>query len=308
MVFLLLLVIFASFITLGIAKKPNIIVIVADDLGYDDIYLQSKQINTPNIDKLLTEGQFCSWHYAQCVCSTSRSTLLTGRYPLHHGINGAILWATPMGLNLNETLLSNVLLDNGYKTHAIGKWHLGMYRWEYTPTFRGFESFYGYYGGGEDYFTHKAGGNYDFRRDERLNCGPNCSVVEIEAFQNYSTRLFTSRAIIIINNHSQSQPLFLYLAYQAVHAPDDVPKSYVTPYDQSITDSQRRTFAGMLSCLDEGIGNLTNVLQKKGYLDNNTIIVFTSDNGGPIPNSGVGDYTGSRNWPLRGGKHSVWEG
>lgn len=104
----------------GQKKKPNIIVIVADDLGYDDLYFQSKQIQTPNVDKLIAEeGQFLSWYYAQCVCSTSRSTLLTGRYPLHHGINGAILWQTPMGLNLNETLLPQVLLQNGYNTHAM---------------------------------------------------------------------------------------------------------------------------------------------------------------------------------------------
>lgn len=118
--------------------------------------------------------------------------------------------------------------------------------------------------------------------------------------------LFTQRAIDVVKNHSKSDPLFMYLAYQAVHAPTTAPSKYVEPYNDIIDDKQRRTFAGMLTCMDEGIGNLTKVLQDEGYMDENLIIAFTSDNGCPIPNSGVGDNTGCRNWPLRGGKHSVW--
>lgn len=158
------------------------------------------------------------------------------------------------------------------------------------------------------YYTHKAGNYYDFRYDVGQNCGPNCSIVYTDAYQNYSTFLFTQRAIDVVKAHNKSKPLFMYLAYQAVHAPTQAPSYYVDPYKDTIEDTQRRTFAGMLAAMDDGIGNLTKVLKNEGYMDENLIIAFTADNGCPIPNSGVGDETGCRNWPLRGGKHSVWEG
>ncbi|XP_062508548.1 arylsulfatase B-like isoform X2 [Corticium candelabrum] len=215
------------------------------------------------------------------------------------------------GLNLSETMLPQRLKEAGYVTHAIGKWHLGFYSWQYTPTFRGFDSFYGFYGGGEDYFTHKAGAGYDFRRDKQPMCGTGCSEVDWDAQGNYSTTLFSDEAVKIVQNHDTSKPLYLYLAYQAVHAPREVPQQYVTPYNNVIKDSERRTFAGMLACMDEGIGNLTEALKTKGMW-NDTLIVFTTDNGGPIKGSRrchiCGDNTGTENYPLRGGKHSLWEG
>ncbi|ETO17058.1 hypothetical protein RFI_20276 [Reticulomyxa filosa] len=170
---------------------------------------------------------------------------------------------------------------------------------------KGFSSFYGYYSGGEDYYTHINAGYFDFRDDRGLNCGANCSVVATDSYSNYSAGLFTRRAVDIIDNHNPANgPLFLYLAYQSVHEPAQVPISYVNPYNDTIENVQRRIFAGMLSCEDEGIGNVTSALARNQLLDN-TIIVFTSDNGGPTTTS---DGIGSRNWPLRGGKHSIWEG
>ena len=147
------------------SKKPNILFIVSDDLGYDDVGFQSHQILTPNIDTYRSEGQFLEWYYGQCVCSATRSTFLTGRYPLHTGINGWIHPDASYGVPLSNVLLSSMLKNNGYDTHAIGKWHLGFYKWEYTPTFRGFNDFYGYYTGGENYFTHISSDYYDFRND-----------------------------------------------------------------------------------------------------------------------------------------------
>ena len=124
------------------AKKPNIVFIVSDDLGYDDLYFQSKQILTPNIDNFRSEGQFLEYYYTQCVCSASRATILTGRYPLHTGINGWIHPDASYGVPLKFPMLSNILKDYAnYDTHAIGKWHLGFYRWAYTPTFRGFNRY-----------------------------------------------------------------------------------------------------------------------------------------------------------------------
>lgn len=121
----------------------------------------------------------------------------------------------------------------------------------------------------------------------------------------YSTTVFTREAVSVISSHPfDAKPLFLYLAYQGVHAPAQVPSSYVDPYRSTITDPKRQTFAGMLSCVDEGINNVTDALQAAGAFSN-TLIVFTADNGGPTT---TGDGVGARNWPLRGGKHSIWEG
>ena len=120
----------------------------------------------------------------------------------------------------------------------------------------------------------------------------------------YSTTIFSEEAVKVVQEHDTSKPLFLYLAYQAVHAPADCPSSYVDKYAHLIADKKRRVFAGMLSAMDEGIGNVTAALKAKGMLEN-TLIVFTADNGGPTT---TGDGVGSRNWPLRGGKHSIWEG
>jgi arylsulfatase A-like enzyme len=124
-----------------------------------------------------------------------------------------------------------------------------MMAYAYTPTWRGFQSFYGYYGGGEDYFKHDSRNAYDLRRDNGANCGKGCSHLAVEDYGNYSTHLFTAEAVRIIQKHDTSPgaaPLFLYLAYQAVHAPDEAPDSYVAPYS-NIKNKKRRTFAGMVS-------------------------------------------------------------
>ncbi|KAL3907714.1 MAG: hypothetical protein SGARI_003400 [Bacillariaceae sp.] len=201
----------------------------------------------------------------------------------------------------------------GYSTHAIGKWHLGMARWEQTPTFRGFDSFYGFYSGGQDYFTHVCYGKaYDMRHDETSHCGAGCSKVVNET-GNYSTHVFTREAIRVSQEYSASpdetgnpkDPLFLYLAFQAVHAPDQVPPEYLQPYNESWSDNKlRRTYAGMLTAADEGIGNVTKALQEAGIWED-TIVIFTTDNGGPTAACAV---QGSSNYPQRGGKCSIWEG
>ncbi|EGD83465.1 hypothetical protein PTSG_04073 [Salpingoeca rosetta] len=265
------------------SSQPNIVFIVIDDLGFDDVGFKSHQIKTPNIDQ---------------------ASILSGRYAMHHGI---VNWIPPKdsyGLPLNHTTLPQLLKNGGYDTHAIGKWHLGFYKWDYTPTFRGFNSFLGYYSGGENYFTHKNGPAYDMHRDPLPSCGQNCSQIAFDLQGQYSTTIFSDEAVRVIDDHIGPKPLFLYLAYQAVHEPAQAPQSYIDPYTDLIPDAQRRTFAGMLSCLDEGIGNVTRALKRNGFY-NNTLIVFTTDNGGPILG---GDSVGARNYPMRGGKHAVYEG
>lgn len=283
---------------------PHIIFIVADDLGFHDVGFRSHQILTPNIDSFASNGVVLDQYYVQDVCSPSRATFMTGRFAMHHSIVDWIPSGSAYGLPLNETTLAEKMQEAGYATHAIGKWHLGFYKSAFTPTFRGFDSFYGFYSGGEDYFKHNAGHGYDFRRDPKPRCGVGCSQVAWEAKGKYSTTLFAEEAVQVIKAHDTSKPLFLYLAFQAVHAPAQVPASYITPYTDIIPEKKRRTFAGMLSCMDEGIGNVTRALHEK-KMDDNLLIIFTTDNGGPTT---TGDGVGARNWPLRGGKHSIWEG
>lgn len=285
-------------------QKPHILFVVVDDLGFTDVGFRSQEIRTPTIDKLAKQGVVLDQYYVQDVCSPSRATFMTGRYAMHHGIVDWIPPGSTYGLPLNETTMADKFKEAGYATHAVGKWHLGFYRKEMTPTFRGFDSFYGYYSGGEDYFSHSSGGHYDFRRDPAPNCGPGCSQIAAEADGRYSTTLFSEESIRIVNMHPVDKPLFLYLAYQAVHAPAQVPQHYMDAYNDTIADPMRRKFAGMLSCVDEGLTNVTTALQDRGMM-NNTLVVFTTDNGGPI---NTGDGVGARNWPLRGGKHSIWEG
>ena len=284
--------------------KPNVLFIVVDDLGWDDVGFRSGDINTPTIDALAAKGRVLDQYYVQSVCSPSRATFMTGRYAMHNTIVDWIPPASPYGLPLNETTMAEKFKEAGYATAMSGKWHLGFYKWQMTPTFRGFDSFKGFYSGGEDYFTHVNAGAYDFRRDRRPNCGKGCSEINWEDEGLYSTTVFTKEAERVVYTHNTSKPLFLYLAFQGVHAPAEVPASYVKPYESTIKDPKRRQFAGMLSCVDEGIANVTKALDARGML-NTTLIVFTSDNGGPVLG---GDAVGSRNWPLRGGKHSVWEG
>ena len=201
--------------------------------------------------------------YVQDVCSPSRATFMTGRFAMHHSIVDWIPPASAYGLPLNETTLAQKFKAAGYACHASGKWHLGFYKWGMTPTFRGFDSFVGFYSGGEDYFTHRSGAAYDFRRDPEPHCGLGCSQIAVDDMGRYSTTVFTEEAVRVVDSHDfNSKPLFLYLAYQGVHAPAQVPLQYIAPYNATITDPKRRVFAGMLSAVDEGIANVTSALKR----------------------------------------------
>ena len=287
------------------SKQPHVLFIVLDDLGFDDVGFRSHQIRTPHIDGFARSGLVLDQYYVQDVCSPSRSTFMTGRYAMHHGVVDWIPLSSAYGLPLNETTLAQLFKRAGYSCRGVGKWHMGFYKWEHTPTFRGFDSFVGFYGGGEDYFKHSNQGAYDFRRDPTPMCGRNCSQIAAQDQGVYSTTVFAEEAVRVVGAHSSSAgPLFLYLAFQGVHDPAQVPARYADAYKTTIADKKRRTFAGMLSAVDEGIGNVTAALAARGML-NDTLIVFTTDNGGPTT---TGDGVGARNWPLRGGKHSIWDG
>lgn len=231
---------------------------------------------------------------------------MTGRYPMRYGLQDyVILVWSPFALNENETILPEVLKKEGYSNYAVGKWHLGAWKWRYTPTYRGFDQFYGYYHGAIDYFTHDQEGGYDFRNDSRPYCGPDCSIVDKKANGTYSTFLYTQEAIRMLKNHNSSKPFFLYLAQQGVHDPTEAPQEYIDKF-KHIKNLGRRTFAAELYLVDESIRNITKVMDELGYL-NDTLIVFTTDNGACSCPDGPGDNNGC-NYPYRAGKGTQFEG
>lgn len=295
------------------ATPPNIIFILADDLGWHDVGFSGSGIDTPHIDGLLANGVRLSHYYGQPVCTPSRTAITTGRFPIAYGMQSYVLDPTGVdyGLNLNETTLAQLLRDRGgYATAHIGKHHMGEAMWEQTPTFRGYDYFHGYYSGGQDYFTHAESGAIDFRIDDGPRCGANCSVVDWGSTGVYSAEVYGMAAADRIAKHAAAypageKPLFMYLATQSVHSPAQVPAHYI-PSPCPWT-AKRCTFAGMIRALDAVVGNVTSALAAAGMADD-TLLIFVADNGGPTPDDGGGDSIGSTNWPLRGGKHGVFEG
>ncbi|XP_030849646.1 arylsulfatase B-like [Strongylocentrotus purpuratus] len=284
-------------------QLPNVVFILADDYGFNDVGYHGRShgsaILTPNLDMLAGEGVKLENYYVQPICSPTRSQLMSGRYQIHTGLqHGVIRPPQPNCLPLDEVTLPQKLKENGYATNMVGKWHIGFYLDACLPTERGFDSYFGYLIGAEDYYTHMRSYNVGSKTLSGYDLHANKTPV-FQYEGQYSTHLFTNKTIDVIERHDKTKPLFMYLAYQAVHVPLEVPDSYMDPY-MNITDKNRRTFAGMVACMDEGVGNITRALKDAGLYDN-TIIIFSTDNGGPI-------QSGANNWPLRGSKGSLWEG
>ena len=329
---------------------PNIIVILADDYGWDDVSYHNNdnfnpnnninRVSTPNLDAFINErgsielNQF----YTQCMCTPARGALLTGRYPIHNGLNRMVGKKNHEGLPLEQWTISQLLKKyKNYDTYLVGKWHVGFWKYDYTPTFRGFDQFYGYYTGGMDYWRHTRANKYNLRKDLTPNCGYNCTQYDFDSKGIYSMNLFSDYVIDNIlpkysksfssrtnsygvgigntnnrnknknKNKNDKNPFFLYYPLQSVHEPQQAPEYYINlPQNkQRIKSAERQTFAGMVSVLDDTIGNLTKALKKFGLFDN-TIIVFASDNGAPSLHDK--QNIGGRNFPLRGGKRSIYEG
>lgn len=303
------LIIFLAILIKSASGKPNIVLIVADDLGWGDVSFHgSQQVRTPNIDALAARGQVLNNYYVSPLCSPTRSALLSARHPIHTGfqhdvIQGAEPWAFPIAYQL----LPQYLKDVGYVTRAVGKWHLGFYRREYWPQVRGFDSFFGFLTGHGDHFDH-SGLENEWGLDLRRDFEP----VAHQYSGQYSTDIYKREAVDIIGGHNRTSPLFLYLAFQAVHAgnayaPLQVPIKYIDRF-RHISDHNRRTFVGMVSALDDAIGQVVKALQDQNMMDN-TIIILTTDNGGATGGA-LGRIDGSfgSNWPLRGTKYTLWEG
>ena len=290
----------------------HVLLIVVDDLGSADLGYTGSLIRTPTIDALAASGVRLGSFYVQRACSPTRAALMTGRYNIRYGFQSGVLTdANAYALPLNETLLPAFVkraAGGTARAHMVGKFHLGFASWRHTPTFRGFDSFLGYYSGDADYFTHEGDcGGFDMRVEDSPACGANCSRSMWESRGVYSTHLFAQRAVSIIAAHDPAETLFLYLPFQAIHVPDQVPAAYMENYSfpPVLGTDARNYVAGMLSALDEGVGNVTAALRAKGMLDT-TLVWLQTDNGAATP--ACGGWSGAQNYPLRGGKCTLYEG
>ena len=282
-------------------KHPNLVIFVADDLGWNDVGYHDSVIKTPNIDSLTRQGVELNRFYVYPFCSPTRTALLTGRSPLGLGIT------RPIGgdavLPLDEHLLPQTLKSSGYQTLMSGKWHLGSRDETALPHKRGFDSFYGHAGGFIDYYTHQRGGGLrrrpggsqqgetpppDWQRDGK-------TLVE----EGYSTQLIGKEAVRLLRQRDKKKPTFLYVTFNAPHTPLQAPQEFIDRY-KNVENEDRRVFAAMVDAMDEEIGKILKVIDEEKMRDN-TIVLFMSDNGGS-------SRGGASNAPLNSGKGSVYEG
>ena len=284
--------------------RPNVIIIITDDLGWGDVSYNGGPILTPNIDKLAMDGLQMNRFYAAPTCSPTRAALMTGINSLENGVIRPFdnPTADRYGLPLRYKIMPEYFKEIGYKTALSGKWHLGMFADEYLPSNRGFDSTYGHLGGGIGYFDHALSGRMDWHRNG-----------EVLYEDGYSTTLIANEAIRIINNLDQSTPLFLYIAFNAPHTPIEAKKKFIDKLSY-IQDEKERVYAANIMMLDLEIGNIISAIESKGILEE-TIIMFFSDNGpvynvDPIAATIASDVVDSKGntMGLRGSKGTAYEG
>lgn len=282
---------------------------MADDLGWNDVSFHgSNQIPTPNIDSIAMYGVTMNRHYVPPMCTPSRSSLLTGKYPPNIGMGHFVIASDePWGLPLDEKVLPQYMKEGGYSTNLVGKWHLGFFQKSYIPTERHFDHFYGYLGPYIDYWDHSLvmlnkptyGRGYDMRENDRVTNTTNGT---------YATDVFTAKAVELIKKHNQNKPLFLMINHLAPHTaneddPMQAPADEIAKFSY-IKDPKIQKLAAMMSILDRGVGKVVTALKDTGMLED-TIILFYADNGAPS----IGQHSnGGSNGPLRGQKDSPWEG
>jgi arylsulfatase A-like enzyme len=270
------------------ANKPNLVIFYADDLGWGELGCQGNlEIPTPHIDSLAKHGvRFTQGYVAATYCSPSRAGLMTGRYPTRfgHEFNSV---ANKTGLHLDEKTLADRLKALGYATAAVGKWHLGIGP-EYRPTRRGFDEFYG-----------TLANTPFFRPTNFVDSRISNDVMAITDDNFYTTDAYADRSVDWLEKN-KSKPMFLYLPFNAQHAPLQAPQKYLDRFPK-ITDEKRKLFAAMMAGMDDAIGRVIAKVKELGQEDN-TLYFFIGDNGGPTPS------TTSENGGLRGFKMTTYEG
>lgn len=267
--------------------KPDIVIFLADDLGFADVGFNGcKDIATPAIDRLAAGGAVLGSFYVQNLCTPTRAALLTGRYPIRYGLQeGVIRPGEEYGLPLGERTLASALREAGYTTAICGKWHLGEYNPAFLPTKRGFDIQYGHYFGMIDYTTHVRMDRVDWHRNDQP-CDD----------QGYSTHLIAREACRVVREQPKDKPLFLYVPFNAVHAPYHTAPGRES--DFAALSKARREYATMLDEMDKAIARVLAALDEAGRRKN-ALILFSSDNGGIGP---------ADNGPLRGTKATPYEG
>ncbi|MCL7762538.1 sulfatase-like hydrolase/transferase [Polaribacter sp. Z014] len=311
---ILFLTFFTSVNILVAQEKPNILVILADDLGYGDLgFTGSKEIKTPNLDKLANKGVvFKNGYVTHPFCGPSRAGLITGRYQARFGLEINLTnskFDMHSGLPLSEKTFASRLKKSGYKTGIIGKWHLGGAE-PFQPNSRGFDYFYGFLSGGHRYWPHelktfqplvsKKTGKPSYTANEGT-AEPLTRNNQPATYSEYLTTALSKDAAKFVAE--SEKPFCLYLAYNAPHSPIEAPKKTIDKY-KNIKDLKRRTYAAMIDELDQGIGRVIASLKASGKFEN-TMIFFLSDNGGVPAKKG---YTYASNEPFLGGKGSMYEG
>eukprot|EP00117_Sycon_ciliatum_P021277 scpid85922/ scgid3443/ Arylsulfatase B; N-acetylgalactosamine-4-sulfatase len=288
------------------SPQPNIVVFLVDDLGWSDVGFNGAEYTTPTIDEVAEESLILNRYYVPSSGSPSRAALLTGRYPhrlglAHTDISNGFDIAVPTEYDT----LADQLGGLGYATHMVGKWDLGMSRWANTPTFRGFDSFVGFYGTSEDHFSHASVGHVGLLGTEGLtqyagvDLRNNTQALTDKA-GTYGSEIFTDRAVEVIQGHDYDEkPLFLYFGAQVVHTPLQAPESYVSQCSD-ITNKNRQMMCAMTKVCDENLKDVVDALKDAGQW-NNTVLLFMTDNGGQTS-------AGSSNQPFRGGKMTMYEG
>lgn len=289
------------------ATRPNIIIILADDMGWGDVGFHGSEIKTPNIDALAREGVVLDQFYTAPICSPTRAGIMTGRYPNRFGLRQNVIppWSK-FGVDTAEVFLPEMLAAAGYKNRAaLGKWHLGDAYKIYLPLHRGFTHFYGLYNGAFDYFTHKREGELDWHNDSATSRD-----------KGYSTDLISQEAVRCIKAYAGDSPFFLYVAYNAPHGPLQAKKEDLLLYgfDESKPlfsdkggegstgrgNTKRQTYSAMVTCMDRGIGQILQTLREM-HIENNTLVLFFSDNG-------AARNIGGSHGELRGWKFQEWSG
>eukprot|EP01060_Flectonema_neradi_P032346 TRINITY_DN5123_c1_g1_i1.p1 TRINITY_DN5123_c1_g1~~TRINITY_DN5123_c1_g1_i1.p1 ORF type:complete len:523 (+),score=129.13 TRINITY_DN5123_c1_g1_i1:41-1570(+) len=283
------------------AKKPNLIMFLIDDLGFNDFSWRSSDLNSAweNTNKLAEEGIKIEQYYSQQLCSPARGAFLTGRHPVRLGLtHGVLMMFQDWGIPFNESLISDKLQAEGYKTYGAGKWHVGYFSWNSIPPARGFDHFYGYMNGAEDYTTHVLGGYVDMMNDTQ----PDTSTQGT-----YSSILFQNEIEMRLKQHKalySEDPFFVYYPMQTVHSPLEAMDQYkeMAPCNNStqVPNADRVTYCGMARAADDAIGK-TMTLVDELFGDEDTVIFIAGDNGG-LPSAA------GNNWPLRGQKGELWDG
>ncbi|SET93742.1 Arylsulfatase A [Draconibacterium orientale] len=290
---LLAIVELSTFAGNGSIQKPNIIIILADDLGNGDVGFHGSDIKTPNIDRLAAEGVVLDQFYACPMCSPTRAGLMTGRYPNRFGLMRAVIPPyREYGMPPEEFTIAEMLGEAGYKHRGmVGKRHLGHRQKKWLPENQGFTFYEGCYNGAIDYFTQEREGEQDWHELDKPS-----------EKSGYTTDLVGDASVTFINSVPETEPFFLYVPFTAPHSPFQAKTEDIAKYPERTGD--KKIYAAMIDCMDQNIGKILNCIEKRGQVDD-TFILFFSDNGGVQRVASNGDLRGWKLTPYQGGINVV---